>query len=198
MVKGPMNGLRVYGACVLVLLQIFASQPGSAQDSIKVETPSAITEQNNDIKEHSPKLATLLSAAIPGLGQVYNKKYWKVPIIYAGGGTLVYFINYNNTIYKKYKEAYTLRVDGDTNTVDIYEALTDDNLLYEKDRWRRYRDINIIFLGVLYMLNIVDAAVDAHFFSYKITDDLSMDIHPTILMGAGNRHTTGIGVTLNL
>jgi hypothetical protein len=140
------------------------------------------------------------------LGQAYNKKYWKVPLIYAGAGALLYAINYNAAQYDTYKDAYSLRIDGDTSTVDQFDIqvandgpkYTEESLLNLKDYYRRNRDISYIFMGVLYMLNIVDAAVDAHFYSYEISDDLSLKVRPAIMMSAGRTQATGIALTLSL
>ena len=133
------------------------------------------------VKTHSPKLASLLSMAVPGMGQVYNKKYWKVPVIYVGFGALIYFADKNNNIYQKYKTAYQYRIDDDSTTVDNYPYASEDNLLDQKDYWRRNRDLCYIGTIVLYVLNIVDASVDANLFDYDISDDLSLRVEPLLI-----------------
>ncbi len=133
------------------------------------------------VKEHSPKLASIFSMVIPGMGQVYNKKYWKVPVIYAGFGTLIYFANNNNNYYQKYKTAYQYRIDDDSTTVDNYPYASNENLLNQKDYWRRNRDLTYIGVIVLYVLNIVDASVDANFYDYDISDDLSLRVEPMLI-----------------
>ena len=142
---------------------------------------------------HSPKKASLYSAILPGLGQAYNKKYWKIPIIYAGFGTLGYFIGWNNNFYKTYKQAYVDLTDGDESTnshLDLeaskYYDLnnpTDYNnfktgLSKQQEYYRRNRDLLIISTVGFYGLNIIDASVDAHFFDFDISEDLSFNWQP--------------------
>ncbi|MBL4755234.1 MAG: hypothetical protein JKY52_16770 [Flavobacteriales bacterium] len=191
---------------MLIFLHTLPANICVAQDSSTATIPFNQAIEQEKEKEHSPKLATALSAALPGLGQVYNKKYWKVPIIYAGVGALVYSISINSSRYKMFKNAYALRIDGDPTTIDIFDLqldngepkYLDESLLNLKDFYRRNRDVSYIFMGVLYMLNIVDAAVDAHFFNFEISDDLSLELRPSFMYVAGNGQATGIGLTLSL
>ncbi|MBE9468002.1 MAG: hypothetical protein IMY72_06730 [Bacteroidetes bacterium] len=142
-------------------------------------------ENNNSdsvkVKMHSPKLATLLSMSVPGMGQVYNKKYWKIPIIYIGFGTLFYYVNINNDYYQKYKTAYQYRIDEDTTTVDAFPWASKESLQNQKDYWRRNRDLCYIGVIALYVLNIIDASVDANFYDYDISNDLSLRVEPMIV-----------------
>jgi hypothetical protein len=124
--------------------------------------------------------AALMSAVIPGAGQIYNKKYWKVPIIYAGGATLIYFISVNNTEFKKYSDAIIYRNDNDSMTVDDYPRYTNEDLLVRKNYYRRNRDLCYIFVGVLYTLNIIDAYVDSQLMDFDVGDDLSLHSGGTI------------------
>ena len=203
-IRKGLSGLSIImSLTVLLVLCLPQLSVGQVADTGAVET--SLEEDYIKEKKHSPKLAADLSAALPGLGQIYNRKYWKVPIIYAGAGALLYSIRFNSTEYDLYKEAYTLRIDGDSTTIDIFDIqiessdpkYTDESLLNLKDYYRRNRDISYIFTGVLYMLNIVDAAVDGHFFNYEITDDLSLEIHPAII-NSGHARTAGIGMILRL
>ncbi len=136
------------------------------------------------LTKHLPNKATFYSAVLPGLGQIYNQKYWKVPLIYGGFGSLIYYINYNNAVYNKYKDAYNikLRIDnGEEGLVDNYSWATKTTLQQTKENWRRYRDMCIIGMGVLYVAQILDADVDAYFFDYDMTQDLSLRVDPVIL-----------------
>jgi hypothetical protein len=145
---------------------------------------------------HSPGKAALFSAVLPGFGQLYNKKYWKIPVIYAGFGTLVYFIVFNNNEYQRYRTAFILRNDNDPLTHDEFEGkLTPDELKYLKDEYRRYRDLNIIMTAGLYALNIIDANVDAHFFDYDISPDLSLKLEPAVI-DLESFHKTVLGTRL--
>lgn len=128
---------------------------------------------------HSPSRASIMSAILPGAGQAYNKKYWKIPVIYAGFAGLGYLVKTNNDEYKIFKEAYRLRLDGDESTTDEFVSVyADQDLVTLKNFYRRNRDLSIIGIGVLYILNIVDAAVDAHLFYFNVSDDLTMHIRP--------------------
>ena len=142
----------------------------------------------------SPKKAALLSLTLPGLGQVYNKKYWKVPIIYVGLITSAYYITENHQKYEQYKDAYLIRIDNNPNTTDNYVGQYSSNdLVVLKDFYRRNREISILcFIGV-YILNVVDASVDAHLFDYDISDNISLRINPKT-----TKDFNGISLTLNL
>lgn len=129
---------------------------------------------------HSPKKAALYSAVCPGLGQLYNKKYWKIPVIYAGFTTFGYFIVNNSKNYIEYRDAYVFRTDGDSTTIDNYPRYTVDNLKYVKNYYRRNLEMTIIFTTAFYILNIIDASVDAHLFTFDVSDDISMFLRPSL------------------
>jgi len=152
-----------------------------------------IRDENLTEKFHSPKKAAFFSALLPGLGQAYNKKSWKIPIIYAGAGALIYAIQFNNTQYLKFKTGYCDFIDTIPGT-DSYLDLTrldpdsfneDQKRLFRKqlidykDFYRKYRDLSIIGMVGLYILNIVDASVDANLFDYDIGNDLTFIIEPS-------------------
>jgi uncharacterized protein DUF5683 len=146
---------------------------------------------------HSPTKATILSAVLPGAGQVYNKKYWKVPVLYAGFATLGYFIKFNNDEYKTFKEAFIFRVDGDESTTDDYVGIySDQDLERLKDFYRRNRDLSIVGISLLYILNIIDANVDAHLFYFNVSDELTMNWQPGIINTTGNMNP-GISIAIN-
>ena len=150
-------------------------------------------------KPHSPSKAALMSACLPGLGQIYNKKYWKIPIIYAGLGVLTYFIVSNSQEYSKYKNAYNESINNDTTGKyqDLVNKYSSDDLLGAREYYRRNLEISCIFTGVFYILNIVDAAVDAHLFTYNISDDLSLKLDPVITGPFISRNLTS-GIRLSL
>ncbi|MEA3478109.1 MAG: DUF5683 domain-containing protein [Bacteroidota bacterium] len=134
------------------------------------------------VKKHSPRKASIMSAVLPGLGQAYNKKYWKIPIIYAGLGAFAYFIASNNSEYQKYKDAYNYVISGDTTWTDndYAKKYTADQLQQSKDYYKRNKELSMILGCLWYILQIVDASVDAHFFEYDVTDDLSIRIDPML------------------
>jgi hypothetical protein len=134
-------------------------------------------------KTHSVAKAAIFSAVLPGLGQAYNKKYWKIPIIYAGFGVIGYFVYTNNKEFKDFKEAYLYVANDDTIPIDNpYVTKYNETQLKEAmDYYRRNRDLSFIIGGLWYTLNILEAYVDAHFFDYDISDDLTMSIKPTVM-----------------
>lgn len=149
--------------------------------------------------QHKPNKATFMSSLVPGLGQYYNQKYWKIPIIYGGFTGLIYYASYNNYVYKKYRREYKWATDDDDRTVSQYPAANTERL---KDTWRRYRDICFIGIGALYLLQVIDANVDAHFFDFTIDKDLSIKADPMIMPDftevAGSRTSTPLGVNITV
>ncbi len=134
------------------------------------------------VRKHSPKKAIFMSAVVPGLGQVYNEKIWKVPIIYAGEMTAIYSYNFYHIRYKEIIRI--LKDDGGTGqeTYVIYgKTIRSGNLEGARDFYRRWRDYSGLFIAGIYVLNIIDALVDAYFFEYDISDDLSLHIKPAYL-----------------
>jgi len=146
---------------------------------------------------HSPTKASLYSAILPGLGQAYNKKYWKIPILYAGVAVLYFFYDINQTQYTRFKTALIKRSAGDPGDKDEFWQRGQQNLytvtvlpLYI-DYYRRNRDWNFAGLCGLYLLNIVDATVDAYFFDYDISQNLSLKVKPTLFLSP-NSTTLGL------
>ena len=147
-----------------------------------------------EIERKIPRKASLYSTIIPGAGQLYTKKYWKIPIIYAGLITSAYYIKENDNSYQLYRETYLNRIAG--NNSDIFQGqYSDADLTTLTNYYRRNREISILcFLGT-YILNIVDASVSAHLFNYDISDDLSLHIQPIYF---SKENTTGIALSFNL
>jgi len=157
-------------------------------------------------EEHSAQKATLYSAVIPGWGQAYNKKYWKVPIVWTGLGGIAYFINSNNSAYNRYKFYYmvlsdypdvkiTTTINNDSNSWS-HEDL--DKIMNKISSFRKNRDLSIIILMAWWGLNVVDANVDGHFFNFDIDEDLSLSLSPRTIRMIGNKQAVGINLCLNL
>lgn len=148
--------------------------------------------------KHSPRKAALFSTILPGAGQAYNKKYWKMPIIYAGFAGLGYAIQFNQSRYTKYRDAYKYRIDGDVSTIDDYTNIyTDENLNTLQQYYHRFRDLSIVGAVALYVLNIVDASVDAHLYTFDVSDNLSLNIQPSFINTAHtNNPAPGIALQL--
>ena len=128
---------------------------------------------NAQINEKSPKKAAILSI-VPGAGQVYTKKYWKIPIIYSALIASGYYINENNSEYKKYRDTYLNRMNGQSDDLDY----TDSELITLKDYYKRNREISIMLFSLTYILNIIDASVNAHLSEYEVNEDISLGIRP--------------------
>lgn len=173
----------------LLFLSIFVSSCLRAQFGMTAFTRSTI-EFNSSYslpkdsiqkpKIHSPKKAATMSALLPGLGQVYNKKYWKVPIIYAALGGLGYGFGWNQKQFKIYKNALHYRYDDDPATVDTFALYPDAALVTFKNYYQRYRDLCVIGMVAVYTLQVLDAAVDAHLFTFDVGPDLSMRWSPEV------------------
>jgi hypothetical protein len=152
----------------------------------------------SDVNRRANK-AAWMSAVLPGLGQAYNKSYWKIPVLYAGAATLVYFISANQKEYQSYKDAYLYRLDGDPATVDDqYPNLTDADINVRMNYYRRNRDLSIILTGALYVLNIIDAYVDAHLKEFDIGDDLSLRTRPWMSPSPAGPCTAGISLSFSI
>jgi hypothetical protein len=148
--------------------------------------------------EHSPKKAAYMSLALPGLGQAYNKKYWKIPIVYAALGTVGYLWYDNNQQYQDYRQAYINYQDNDSLNDNMFPGYDLEDLREFKNYHWRYRDLNaFIFVGI-WALNILDAVVDAHLYTFDVGEDLSMRIQPamTAPMAFGRKPSYGLSLTL--
>jgi len=151
----------------------------------------------DSVLRHSPVKATLLSTVLPGAGQFYNRKYWKIPVIYGAFAGLGYLVKFNNDRFQTYRSAYIQRSDGDPATVDPFvDRYSDDDLKVLRDFYRRNRDLSYIFAGLVYVLNIVDASVDAHLYYFDISDDLSLRHDPVIRPGPADEPTATLQWTL--
>jgi hypothetical protein len=146
------------------------------------------------------RIATVLSAVVPGAGQVYNKKYWKVPVIYTAFAGFGYLFMQNNIKYQTYHKALLYRYDDDASTIDELSQYSDDNLIALKTQYRKYRDLSGIGIGIVYIFNIIDANVDAHLYKFdqKISDDVTLSIRPYHGVGFNNNTQIAHGLTIRL
>jgi len=153
-------------------------------------------------EKHSPAKATIYSVLVPGLGQVYNRKYWKVPIVYAAAAGLAYGIQFNNKEYIRFKTAWE---NVENKVPDEFNgARSAEELKHYMSNYRRNRDLLVMLSGVAYALNIVDAAVDAHLYDYSVDDNLAIRLEPIITdtPGFGNSmysySNAGVGARLQI
>lgn len=168
---------------------------------------------------HSPTKATVYAALVPGLGQIYNQKYWKLPILYGGATALAYFYQRNDFRYNYFKDGYNnsislekLETDKNLYTEEQYNAQkailvekmgrlyghSSETLRTYKNAYRRDRDFVVIVSGLFYILSVMDANVDAHFFDYDISNNLSFNVQPLISGPQLARHQAEFGLTMNI
>ncbi len=148
-----------------------------------------------DIKEIDPlrpTKASFYSALLPGLGQAYNKKYWKIPIVYGAIGTSFYFYINNNEKYHSYRDAYKRRLQGFND--DQYQYLDDSRLIQAQRFYQRNRDLSLLVTVAFYVLNIVDANIDAHLAQFNVNDKLSFqpEFYPNEI-----NYKLNMGISLN-
>lgn len=174
----------------LITAEVLAAQ----RDSIKKDSAMLATYGKERIFNPNPTRAVWLSALFPGLGQIYNRRYWKLPIIVGGYVGLAYATSWNNSMLKDYTKAYSDAMDNDPNTksyMNFYPSTTREEdidmswlqrvLKSKKDFYRRNRDLCIISMVGLYLLCMVDAYVDASLAHFDITPDLSMQVKPAVI-----------------
>ena len=155
------------------------------------------TKRNWDTWRPNPKRALWLAIVLPGAGQVYNRKYWKLPLIYGGFVGCIYALQWNNTMFKDYSQAYLDIMDSDPSTESYNQFLhlgtkiTSSNIKQyqdifrrRKDRYRRWRDLSFFCMLGVYALSIIDAYVDASLSEFDISDKLSLRIEPTVFSTA--------------
>ena len=137
------------------------------------------TEKNNYYNPLAPAKAAFYSAVLPGLGQIYNKRYWKVPIVYLGIGTSIYFYKLNNDDYNRFRNAYKRRLAGYTDDEfwgnGTTPIVSSDRLEDAQKTAKRNKDLSIAVAVAFYLLNIIDANVDAHLRQFNVNNDLTLE-----------------------
>lgn len=161
-----------------ILFLIFATSLfAQTSDSLIVKEEKVIVVKDSllpkdEYEPLAPAKAAFYSAVLPGLGQVYNKRYWKIPIIYAGMAAGVYFYKQQDNDYNRFRDAYKRRLAGYTD--DEFQGISNDRLINAQKSAQKSKSISIIVTAAFYFLNIIDANVDAHLRQYEVSDDLSL------------------------
>ncbi len=174
----------------------------TSRDSIKVKADTLVVKGEKKVQNPlAPSKAAFYSAVLPGLGQIYNKRYWKLPIVYGAMATTIYFYIDNNNELDRYRDAYKRRVAGFTDdefsNPDGTPFVTTERLQDAQDTFRRNRDLSALLTLGIYVLNIVDANVDAHLKQYNIDNDLSFKVKPYLNNDPFNNQVH-YGLSLNL
>ncbi len=162
---------------LFLLLFVFSNSFALKSDNLSLYLKRTPTDSLKRIINHEANKASLMSAILPGLGQIYNRKYWKPPIIYAAIGAFAYFSIGFNSDYQNYHHELLYRF-ANNQQINTFPKYTIDNLVVLKNQSKKYRDMCFIGMGIFYVLNIIDANVDAHLRPFDVSDNLSLSIKP--------------------
>jgi hypothetical protein len=157
---------------ILIFIFLIGNSCVLAQTQIEEGLIVSDTVKKSEINPLAPAKAAFYSAVFPGMGQVYNKKYWKLPLVYGALGTTIYFYISNNKKYHQYRDAYKRRLEGFTD--DNYTYLDNSRLISAQKFYQKNRDLSALLTGLFYVLNIVDANVDAHLMQFNVNDKLTV------------------------
>ena len=183
------------------------TKPLKPVDTLQTEAnTTVIITKDTSSKKHSPKIAATRSAILPGWGQIYNKKYWKLPIVYGALGVTGYIFFDNLKTYKEYRFAYTARYKAaqplparDSTDFfkleNFYKVVQPESIRAARNKFRQYIDYSVIFFIIFWGLNVVDATVDAHLSSFDVSPNLSLSIKPGHSEMAG---TNGVSLVLHI
>lgn len=160
-----------YFGCFLFFWSGFIQMHGQNPDSLKW------AKREEYRQNHKPALASLLSIVVPGAGQIYNRKYWKAPLVWAGLGVGIYFVAENQQQFLRFRDAYRNRIDEIPQPE--FNGYSNTALKAERDLYQRNRDFAAVLGLVGYLLNVVDATVDGHLFHFDVSDDLSLKWIPS-------------------
>ena len=173
-------------------------------DSVSTKTSESDVQVLADIQEanavtqtmkYNPTKAGLYSAVLPGLGQYYNKKYWKIPIVWGGIGTGVGVVLWNQKQYNRYRDAFIAQLNGQPHEFSDIAGISAEALGRTQDRAKRQRDYAIAITGLVYILNIVDAVVDAHLYEGRKDPDLALK--PTVIYDEFGKQNSKAGFSLS-
>lgn len=184
----------------LLLFYIFSTFQLSAQKdtlALRTQNIAKVDSIQGDFKKYNalaPAKAAFYSAIFPGLGQIYNGSYWKLPIVYGAIGASVYFYIDNDQQYNRYRDAYKRRLAG-YNDDEFQDLLSDESLIDAQKQFRRNKELSLLVTVAFYVLNIVDANVDAHLQQFNVSNDLSFEPKLDYDQVSGR---TNFGLSLNL
>ncbi|WP_299522015.1 DUF5683 domain-containing protein [Winogradskyella sp.] len=197
-----LNKSKIFFLLCLFSVTLSFSQKEKDSTSIALENEMVVIEEQfvkkKEIDPLRPSKAAFLSAIFPGAGQAYNKKYWKIPIVWGAIGTGVYFYLRNDSQFDRYRDAYKRRLAGFTDD-EFSDAngnplISDDGLIRAQQQFRRNKEISLLVTIGLYALNIIDANVDAHLLQFNVDENLTLSPHYQYNQ---MENSSDLGVTLN-
>ena len=197
--------LKLVSCLFLVFFGMQSLQASPFLNSFPADTSEKNVKKMANQQAHR---AAIMSAILPGLGQAYNKKYWKIPIVYAAFAGMGYLLFTENMNYQKYHKELVIRFQhGDSlgtggyvkygGNQDFVNYSTND-VNTEKLYYKKYRDLSIVGLGIVYVLNIIDASIDGHFKTFDVSDNLSLQVAPKSFFCGTGPFSVGAGICLSL
>ena len=162
------------------------------KEELQIIQKDSVTTKSKEINPLAPAKAAFYSAIFPGMGQLYNKRYWKMPLVYGAIGTSVYFYVWNDKRYQEFRDVYKRRLAGYSD--DKYPFLSNDRVISAQKFYQKNRDLSLLITAAFYVLNIIDANVDAHLMQFNVDDNLTLrpDYFPSDITSKRNA-----GLTLN-
>lgn len=174
-----MKGMYLLALLLLFMTSLSAQNEGfyPEQDTVEEIEVDYVPKIKAKMFSGRPGRAALYSLIIPGAGQAYNKKYWQVPIVWAGVGTAGYFMDFNTKKYNMHRDAYKNRILGEPVHPDL-ERYSAEEIRNLRDQWNEYRQLSIFVFAATWIANSAHAFVSAHLKDFDISDDLSMQVLP--------------------
>ena len=182
------NSFLITILLVLFSINLFGQQNGA----LKIKPQDSLATKKIHIDPLSPAKAAFYSAVLPGLGQAFNKQYWKIPVIYAGLGAGVTIYSWQHKQYNRYRDAYKRRILGFTD--DEFPDLTDATIIDAQRYHKKNRDLALLGTALFYILNIVEANVSAHLAQFNVNEDLTLN---PIFYQDEFSYKPKVGLTLN-
>lgn len=181
-------------------LDSYAQEATDSTSNITADTKTVIsrndsTSRGRTIKklfQPDAKKSGMYSSILPGLGQAYNRQYWKLPVVYAVLGTAGYFIKFNLDKYNTFRRAYIYSIDGDPSTQSDFEQYTSTDLKTLQDSYRKNLDLTVLLTALGYTVQILDAVASAHLRNFDVSPDISMKLQPVV-----NPNYIGVGLVMN-
>jgi hypothetical protein len=195
------TGQDTLGTDTMQAIDVISTESMDGQLLAALDTTPPTHQRDWSTWRPSPKRALWLALVLPGAGQIYNRKFWKLPIIYGGFVGCAYAMRWNNMMYRDYSQAYLDIMDDDPTTqsynqfLHLGNQITSENMARwqeifrkRKDRYRRWRDLSFFVMVGVYALSVIDAYVDASLSEFDISPDLSMHVSPAVIKNGLDRN----------